>query len=337
MWLDNIFCIDTSKSMTQRKLADMKNKQVFINEFMRNLHDSLKRYSFDGLPDTISERVLKESLLYYGTAFFFEKQGNLLCLPGTPDGSGLNVYGDFGGAYVFGSNGFNERISVFLPGSDESGFLKKTNGGTVTGKGVMVRENINMYPFINYAIYYAERQSDTLRKIEVAQSNAATPYLIVCKDAAMKNTIVSTFNDRNRNMPAILLSGVFDTQSIELFPFDISADAIKTMSETYDWYCSHFRELCGTKNSTSIDKKGENLLNAEININDEYTDAQADKAVETIQKGLDDVNKIFGTNITVTSYQQEREDYENADIEGISKLSYTGVSGVSKPGSDRDD
>lgn len=337
MWYSNIFSIDIGKGGSARKLADMKNNQVFQNEFMRNVHDSLKRYSFDGLPDTVSERVLKESLLYYGTAFFYEKQGNLLCLPGMPDGSGMNVYGDFGGAYVYGRNGYNERISVYLPGSDESAFLKRTLSGNTTGKGIMVRENINCYPFINYAIYYAERQADTLRKIEVAQSNAATPYIIVCKDPAMKNTIVSTLNDRNRNLPAILTSGVFDTQSIELFPFDISADAIKTMSETYDWYCSHFRELCGTKNSTNIDKKGENLLNAEININDEYTEAQADKTVEVLQEGLDTVNKLFGTNITVTSYKQEREDYESADIEGISRLSYTGVSGVSNGRSNPDD
>lgn len=316
MWIDNIFTIDTTKGMTQKKLAEFKNNRVFQNEFTRNVHDALNRYTFDGLPDTVSERVLKEALLFYGYAFFYEKDGSLLCLPGMPDGSGMNVYGDFGGAYIYGANGYNERISVFLPGSDENSFLKQTLQGSVTGRGVMIRENQLMFPFINYAMYYAERQADTLRKIEVAQSNAATPYIIVCRDSAMKNTIIAAMQDRDRNMPVILTSGVFQTDSIELMPFDISSDAIKTMSETYDWYSAHFRELCGTKNCTNIDKKGENLLNAEININDEYTDSQDDNTIQVIQTGLDDVNKLFGANIKVKSTkEEERSSYD--DIQGI--------------------
>ena len=335
MWLNQIFSIDTSKGMTQRKLAEYKNNRVFQNEFIRNVHDAMGRYSFDGLPETVNERVLKEALLFYGYAFFFEKNGSLLALPGMPDGSGMNVYADFGGAYVYGANGFNEHLSIFLPGSDESSFLKQTLGGTVTGKGVMVRENPQMYPFINYAMYYAERQSDTLRKIEVSTANSASPYIIVCKDSAMKNTIISAMNDRDRNIPVILTSGVFSTDAIQLMPFDISADSIKVMSETYDWYSSHYRELCGTKNSTNIDKKGENLLNAEININDEYTNGQSTKTIETLQHGLDDVNKIFGTNITVHENKEERGD-EYADIQGVSNLTYRGVSDHSNGGSAED-
>lgn len=305
-----------SGKITNKKLNKIKNDFVMQNEVIRNITDALDlRYDIIGLPETCSKRVVLQSLLFYGYVFFFEKQNNLLALPGMPDGSGINVYADFAGAYVYGANGYNERINLYIPGSDESAFLQRTIEGNRSGTsgGVMVRENKMLYPFINQCMYYAERQADTLRKIETAEKNAAAPYIITAEESII-NTVKSFMQHRDNNEEYIISSGIFPADKIKLLPFDISADAIRVMTSTYDWYCSHFRELCGVKASTNIDKKGENLIQDEVNINDDYTAGQIDKVIAELNIGFDTVNKMFGVNISAK--RKEVDNGSDNDLRG---------------------
>lgn len=327
-WFSPFWCIATdcgSGTITQKKLNKYKNNFVFQNEYIRNMTDAMHRYRITGVPATCSERVILQSLLYYGMVFFFKKSGSVMALPGFPDGSGLNVYADFGGAYVYGANGFNERIDLYIPGSDELAFLNRTiegNRGSKTG-GIMVRENPVMYPFINQVIYYADRQADTLRKIETAQKNAASPYIITAEESIV-NTVKDFMKRRDNNEEYIVSSGIFPADRINLLPFDIQADSIKVMSETYDWYSNHFRELCGVKNTTNIDKKGENLISDEVNVNEDYTHGQLDKTLKYIQEGLDTVNRLYGTSMQVEATDatevENDERYENIRGTGQNEL-----------------
>lgn len=297
--------------MTNSKLNRYKNNFVFQNSFVKNLLDALdNRYDIEGLPNTCNKRVILQSLLWTGSVYFFKKFDNLIALPGTPDGSGLNVYGDFGGAWVYGANGFSEHINVYLPGSDDSNFIRNTISGSASDSdvGVVVRENEYVYPFVNWVIYYSDMMSDTLRKIEVAEKNAATPYVITAEESIV-NTVKEYFNKRDENNEFIISSGVFPADKINMLKFDIQSDAIRAMTEVYDWYANHYRELCGIKNMTNIDKKGENLLSDEINISDEYTQLQ--NVLPQLNSDIDIVNKIFGTSIRVVSKRSEDENIQS--------------------------
>lgn len=314
-WFSNLISIDTSITSAKpsiSKLNKYKNNFVFRNEFTRNYLDALKRYSIDGLPDTCSERVILQSLLWYGCVFFFEKEGNILALPGMPDGSGINVYGDYAGAWVYGANGFNEKINVYLPGSDESSFINKTISEISNrySNGVMVRENRIMYPFINQVIYYSEVMADLLRKIETASKNIATPYIITAEESVV-DTVKKYFKNRDNNDEYIISSGIFPADRINILPFDMQSDSIRTLTATYDWEASHYRELLAVNNSTNMDKKGENLISEEVNINNEYTQNQADSVKDSLEEGLKLVNELFGLRLTV----KVREAAEN-DISG---------------------
>ena len=322
MWYNGFFNINTGlgEKTSSKKLNAMKNNAVFQNEFARNLQDALRRYDVTGLPDTCSKRVFLQSLVYYGFTFLFERGGSLLNLPGMPDGSGINMLGDFGGAYVYGANGYNEHIKLAIPGADDSALLAKTISGTGTAKnGFMLRENPIIYPFIKQVIYYSERQADTLRKIETATRNAASPYIVTAEESVVPS-VKAFFQKRDNNEEYIVSSGVFPADRISLLPFEISSDAIKTMTETYDWYCNHFRELCGVKNTTNIDKKGENLISAEVNINEQYTQNQDGSIVDYMNEQLEMANKMFGTNIRIKE-MDNGDDNDISDVQGESSES----------------
>lgn len=305
-WFSPLFNIYLSGGqvgeMSVKKLARYKNKTVWQNVFAKMVQDGLNRYDFEGLPETISKRVLLQSLMWYGSAAIFEKNGGLLCLPCVPNGDGWNVYGDPASGWLFSSIGqLNEPVKLYLPGSDENAFLKKTNGvasrnGNI--KGVFIRENAICYPFVRQIMYYADAISDTMRTLDVCRQNIKQPFIIVAEESIV-NSVKKFFKDRDDNMEYIVSSGVFPAEKIKLLPFETNSEALKDTTALIDWYFNKFKELCGVDNNGNIDKKGENLISREISVNEEYTDGGVDECLDYIQKSLDDVNKLYGTNIKV--------------------------------------
>lgn len=320
MWLDSIFQIylDGDATMKSRKRSRLKNSIAFQNVFARLIQDALSRYNFEGLPDTVSERVLKQSLLWYGSAVFFKKENSILCLPGVPSGKGFNLYGDPGSAWIFGYNGkLNEEIDLYLPGSDESTFLKETTTGQAGRyKGVFVRENALCFPFVNLAFYFSDLISDTYRTLDVCRKGIKSPYIITCQES-MVNSVKDFFKRRDENEELILSSGVFPADKISLLPIETTSEALSDTTALIDWYEHRWRQLCGIKASENMDKKGENLIQSEVSIGDDYTALSLEKVVPYIQYGLDQVNDIFGTAITVKPRkQEEQEEKEGRENDG---------------------
>lgn len=319
--------IDGTKK-NRRKLAQFKNMLSFQIAFARLAEDALNRYKIDGLPDTISLRVVLQSLLWHASVIFFEKAGNLFALPGTPSGE-WNIYGEPAQAQVFSMNGiFNEPVQLYLPGSDTASFLKRTDmTAPAKAQGVIVWENKQRFPFINSTFYYAERISDTLRTLDVCRENIKTPQIFFAEESVV-NTVKKFLEEREENVSSIISTGVFEVDKVKTVPIDPKGTALSDVTALIEWYESKYRELCGLENNAQMDKKGENLIQAEVDVNDEYTALGVDKCVETLQEGFDYVNKIFGTNITVDKKEVETNDeLRTDDADGQGDVSSDGRSG----------
>lgn len=330
-WYDGIWQVplDMGGSRKNRKrLADYKNMLSFQIVFQRLAEDAINRYEIEGLPETISKRVVLQSLLWHGNVIFFEKGGNLFALPGCPSGE-YNVYGEPAMAEVYSVNGyFNEPVKLYLPGSDEASFLKRTDRtAPAKAQGVIVWENKQRYPFINSVFYYAERISDTLRTLDVVRENIKTPQIFFCEES-VKNSVERFLEDRESNMSAIISTGVFEVDKVKTVPIDPKGTALSDITALIEWYENKFRELCGTDNNGQMDKKGENLVQAEVEVNDEYTNLGVDKCIETMQEYFDYVNDIFGTSITVKKKEEEADvSEEESDISGDDNGGESNISG----------
>lgn len=300
----------------RKKLAQYKNNVMFQNVFSRYIQDALCRYDFKGIPDTISERVLKQSLLWYGGVTIFEKEGSLLALPSVPTGDGFNIYGDPSKVWVFARNGqFNEDVSVYMRGSDETAFLRKGITGQLAGKnpkGVFIWENALRYPFINQVIFYARAVADTMRTLDVCRVNIKNPYIVVAEESTI-NTVKQYFASRDNNEDFIISSGIFAPDKVNILPIVSNSENLTACTSLIEWYENQFKMLCGVENNAQMDKKGENLISQEVEVNQEYTELSVDKTLEYIRKGLEDVNRLFGVNITVDKKEVEgvEEDVKN--------------------------
>ena len=321
--------------MNKSKMAKYKNAIVFQNNWFQFFEDAMSRYKIvekgkDTLPETLSERVILQSFIWYANAVFFDKGNNIFALPGVPDGSGFNWYGNPAGAWIYSRNGrLNENVKLYIPGSDESAFLKETNGYIDGGKikGVIVYENKSRVPFIRPMMYYCEQVSDTFRTLEVARKQLKVPYIIFAEESVRK-TVVDDLNRRNDNEENIIGTGVYDPNKVNIFPIQGATESIPRAVELIEWYTGKWKELCGIDNNSQIDKKGENLIQAELDVGQDYTDLALEKIKPVISEGLDDVRKIFGLDLEVITRLDEKEAKEKERMEDIKNENSDDVSGT---------
>lgn len=323
MWFENYFNINLYIGNTGKKNKELLNKYennvTFINIFNKKLQDALHRYYIENLPYTCSQRVILQSLLWYGNVVFFEKEGALLALPGAPSGAGYNVNGDPGSSWVWGRNGrLNEEIALYLPGEDISLYLKKTSGDTGLinkKKGVIVWENSTRYPFVNSVVMYSQKIADSMRTLDTMRKNLKNPFIIACTESEIKS--VNEFlekRDNNEDVIALDIQGIDISKAVQILPIAQQAGSLSECTQLIEWYESKFREICGINANSQQDKKGENLIEAELSVNDEYQEQSLDETIAYIQEGLDNVNKIFGLNMQV---KRRKDNYDiNKNIPG---------------------
>lgn len=320
MWFNPYFLIGLDGAQgTRKKLTQLQNRITTQNIFFRNMETSTNRYTIKNLPDSCRERVVLQSLFTYGCVCFFEYKGTILALPGAPSGKGWNVNGDPLSAWVYSKNGkFNEEIDLYIHGGYNNGIMTEGSLGTVikqNPRGVMVWENMSRYPMIREAIYYAERLADKLRTLDVASKWLKRPFIPVGEDSVIPS-IMKMLDSIERNDDLVPVdTGVMDIEKFNMLPVEIGSDTINSIISLCEWYESKYRELNGIENNSQIDKKGENLIQAEVNVNNQYTDLQLDRILPVVEEGLDDVNKMFGLNLKVER-RQKKEDVSRETLEG---------------------
>lgn len=320
-WIAPFLCVPLPAE-TNKKLNKYKNKTTFQNVFVHNMLTALDRYYIDGLPDTCSQRVVLQALLWYGKVLFFEKVGNIYALPCVNSTDGFTVYGEWRSAFWVGLNGQSENVNLVIPGG--TAFLKKIIAGgknyVSEGNGVLVRENSLMYPFIWNVWQYSEYMADTLRTLDVARVHLKHPYIITAEQSVVPS-VKKWLNDTKENQDAIVSSGIFPSDKVTIQDLNVSGDVVNSVTALYEWYEAQFLGLCGIAHNSGIDKKGENLITPEIGIDEENDNTNLNMSMDYIQQGLDTANDRFGLNMTVNSvHLSEKEEMED-DYTGYDDIS----------------
>lgn len=317
---DTEWNIDIKNSSAYGVYATCKNKKMFTDIFCRNANLAAFRYDVEGLPDTMRDRVIKQGHLWYqGVCYFVldDAPDTAFALPAVAGGLGFNMYGDLGDCYAFGMNGDVFHIRLDIRGADNSRQLARMQGGispyriTAEGHGVFVRENYMLYPFINTTIFYSEQIADTMRAMENSRYWLKHPVGMsgTEKERATWEKYRKAVDD---NLPYIW---IYDTETRAVRPSDHvqpqnmndATDFTRPATEVIDWYEQQYWRECGIQNmGGQIDKKGENLVNAEVSHTDDYTALKTQMLLETLNSQLDEVHKLPGCeNIRYVERKQD--------------------------------
>lgn len=317
----NISIYMDGKAMTSKKLNAMKNRIEFQNIFASMANEATHgRYRIEGLPESCNERVVLQSLLWYGSVCFFKKAGQILALPGLPTNN-FTLNGDPSHCIVYGRNGYTETIKLFIQNGENSELVRSVVGGGVEnfdGTGVWCRENEMAYPFIFYVIDFAEKIADTYRTLDVTRANIKRPYVVTAEESIVES-VKSFFNKRDNNEEYIISSGIFPADKINLLPFDQNPENIRDCTQLIDFYYAKFREMESISSApATIDKKAEVTI-PELNQNAGAQQAIASAVSNVLQRELDFANKCLGTNMSIVSNVEEQKQEADKMVEEIRK------------------
>ena len=186
--------------------------------------------------------------------------------------------------------------------------------------GVLVWENKSRIPFINTVVNFTSAIADTYRTIDTARIWIKRPFIPVCEEQLVDAVadMMKAIKDNEDLIP--MSTGSLDINRFNVLPIDGSGAGIQSAKELIEWYQQQFRERCFMQSNTQADKKGENLTNDEIHINDEFTDTQEDNTIDYLNSQFDFVNEVLGTKLhadtTRVKSQMVKEDKSNEDISG---------------------
>lgn len=326
--------IRITKSPGFKNAAALQEYRAARVVFSRYMKLALNRVSFEGVPPTISERVLRESLLWYPLTVFFKVGDSTIALPAVPGGRGWNAYGDFADAYAFAKNGKCFLISTALPGTDDSSFLKKTVAEypvDAAYQGCIVRCSDDCRPFIETVMLYTEQVADLIRALEVQRTLLKHPIGIGTTQK-QRASALKLFHDIDENLPIVLLNQTATgtiLNDAQVVSFMQGGDVIKPAMESLDWWENRYFAECGVSNAGSqVDKKGENLTTAELSTTEPVTNAVIQILVDYYNQQLETsgVRKLPGCGHLVckpgrsVSYEtdrvQEVDRREPADMAG---------------------
>lgn len=290
------------KEFNKNLLEDLKDKPAIIDYLTElDLVKTNSMFKYNGLPETMERHNIEQILQMHGYGIITEYKDNLYCLWGA-DAPPLDAYyeptqiiitnpwlDNFNTTLTYGKDGILIRNDPFKMGLLP--ILKRYNSYICETDITMLLALVNMR-----AINIITANSDNEKK----SAEEFIKQLFDGNLSVMINEKFSTSENFLNTLPYSNLSNGYITQLIEL--------------EQY---------LRGTKLNeiglqSNYNMKRERLTASETDLNEDSLKPLVDTMLEERQKAMEEVNKKYGTNITVdlnSSWKDEENVTENEETE----------------------
>lgn len=255
-------------------ISDLLNDLTFRTQYDKFRLVCLNEHEWGGLPDGIQPRHIERLLFNPGFACFFrDPKMSYMCLECSPDGY-QNVYGDPLGYRVHGYN-----------------YQRHVNADDC----VIIRNNLLALPTEPFVMHYVNKITEAERTMDVNIKSCKTPVVFACDDKDVL-TFKRIFQQVDGNVPAIFADRGLNLDSITAYQ-----TGVKFMgNELMDYKRSVESDLLTFlgQDNTPVDKK-ERLITDEAEANNQLIASFADLQLQARQKACEEINAMFGLNISV--------------------------------------
>lgn len=250
---------------------------------------SISMFQWNGLPDTVNERYLELHLFLNGSMVYFKDDviGDL-CLDCMPHGQ-LDVYGNpiLRRAYS-GYNNYNK-------------LLKYTDS-------VIIWNNLMRTNSVLDVKMFARRLYNIDRIIDVNVNAQKTPVLVQGTEK-QRLTLLNVYKEYDGNSPVIFGDTNIDLNSLKV----LQTGAPYVSDKLYELKTQIWNEALTYLGISNVSfQKKERLISDEVMRSQGGTVASRYSRLTTRQKAAKEINKMFGTNISV----DYREDFQVPDVDG---------------------
>lgn len=258
-------------------MADLQN--VATERFLFKRFELLAKnmFEYEGLDDTnIEDRHIENFLFYDGDCYWFEDpELGLMCLHGSGYGQ-PNVMGDYVHYRVTGV-GYSRVIDA--------------------DKCVRMRNNKLSLPTWEAINFFTNQLYEIVRTRDTNIKTLKLPFMVACTDKDVL-TGKKLLEEIEQNSWAVVVNK--NIVNIDEFIKVLSTGVKPFTAELTDQYHDILNEALTYLgiNNANTDKK-ERLITSEANANNQLIDSCANMFLEARQKACDEINKMFGTNISV--------------------------------------
>ena len=250
---------------------------------------SISMFQWNGLPDTVDARYLELHLFLNGSMVYFKDDviGDL-CLDCMPHGR-LDVYGNpiLRRAY----SGYNNYNKV----------LKYTDS-------VIIWNNLMRTNSVLDVQMFARRLYNLDRIIDVNTNAQKTPVLVQGTEK-QRLTLLNVYKEYDGNSPVIFGDTNIDLNSLKV----LQTGAPYVSDKLYELKTQIWNDALTYLGISNVSfQKRERLISDEVIRSQGGTVASRYSRLTTRQKAAKEINKMFGTSISV----DYREDFQVPDVDG---------------------
>ena len=282
--------------------------EMTFDSLYKHYYDQLtyivfKLLDFSGIPETIDETFLKYCIFIMGKAVFFRldqdiidqkqsgviplKSGDLVAMNGNTANTqtAYYMYRD-----VLVTNPAFSKSYNLTPGIDcEVVYCTEPDKFKLYGYG-------GLYKLIART---ATILADNDLSINIIQKNTRLTNVLGADDEPTRISAEAAVQAMYEGKPYMVAqkSLVSDLASFPMTQTTANKDIVQLI-EARQYIYSHFYESLGLQ--THDNMKKERLITEEINDNEELSALNIDDIIDTVQQGLERVNAMFGTNISVS-------------------------------------
>lgn len=264
------------KSMSSAAVMNQRTYHYYLNR-LRAV--AMSMFHWEGLPDTVNERFLEMTLLENGLALFF-KDPDLgeLALPATLGGK-MNVYDIPTVRRAYAANDYRASLNQ--------------------NDSVVIWDNVWHGVIVGDLEMFAQRLMDIERSIDVNVKQQKTP-LIIRTTENQRLTMKNLFMQIDDNEYVIFGDKALDLDGVKVLRTDSPyvADKLESLRKQ-KWH--EALSYLGIENNDS--EKKERLVTGEVLSNSGNVSSQRDIRMVVRQQACDEINRMFGLNVSV-SYRQ---------------------------------
>ena len=269
---------DSYQLLSYKSVAQMANNITFSYYYYKLMLIARALFRWKNLPNNMDDRWIEKYLFTSGKCIFYKDKNLGFMVAGFGQESSINCYGDPTQVYPIAPNYVYDGPRLI-------------NGDNC----YVIRNNDLMLPTFPTIRFYSYKLSNIDRAIDINIEAQKSPILVRCTDK-QKLSLKNAINQRKDNEPVIYADNSFDKDMITtldlnppmVFP-DLQVQKHMVLNEV-------FTDL--GINNANMDKR-ERMVANEVEANNEQVKASEDVMLKVREEACKQINRIFGTNISV--------------------------------------
>ncbi len=296
--------------------CDILNKTISVRKYVWTmLNRTNQMFEYTGLPDTIPKEVLELYLQINGQCCITEVGGNLFALPGGLGGPPDPYFRPT--LYIAAIPGLRDGDHSFSKSMKISNHLEPFSPVHYTGECVLVKNDTLMEGMLYMLARYATQLTENDISIRSAQINARAHVNITAEtdsEAVSARAYLAALEAGK--LEIIMGKAMMDSLNVQNISMN-SANVIIQLIELQQYLKASWYNEIGL--NANFNMKREYQSEEELQANTDVLLPLVDNMLECRQNAIDEVNKKYGTSISVDKNSSWENKQQERDVEQATK------------------